>query len=466
MNITNLRDSGLFIPFGEFRKETLAEVKYRLLDTIVSLIGGAISLPAEELDALCSVLDKSGAVRPVYPGGIGTSLDMAGFMNAFLLRCADWGDTYRRKDGVFGHPSDLVATILALSDTARFSGKKLIELTHFAYQFYAVFGENMKGLRQPWDYTSALSLIVPVIAGLCFDDPPEKLQNALNFSAAGGAVLHQVRTQEVTDMKSGASAYATARGLWCYRLSKAVQAPGSMFEGRDGWYSTIAPLEGEAASPGDGKTYGTVEVKTFPCFHVAQSPVACAMRINQQLKNRIDEIRRIVIHVSETDAKRIIKSDQQRYPDSHSEADHHMRYCLGTALNYGALTPLHYKNEFLLSEPTRRLIDLIEVRVLDSENLQAVGNRSDACLLEVALNTGDVLSEKAVSAEGSFEGLDSLERSVKLKGVVEKKCGMLEEACGIELASLKELVLSLESHDSVELVDVIQSSFPASAPAF
>ena len=122
----------------------------------------------------------------------------------------------------------------------------------------------MPGLKQPWDYTSALSLSIPVLAGVCLDDSPEKIQNALNPSASGGIVLHQVRTNEVTNLKSGATAYAIARGFWCLRISEAITAPGGMFEGEDGWYKAIAPLEGDLVGPGRDITYSPVEIKTFP----------------------------------------------------------------------------------------------------------------------------------------------------------------------------------------------------------
>jgi 2-methylcitrate dehydratase len=397
-------------------------------------------------------------VRPVFPADSKTSLEMAGFLNAFLLRCADWGDTYRRKDEVFGHPSDQVATILALCDASHVSGAQIVALTHFAYQLYAVLGERMPGLRQPWDYTSALALTVPAIAGLCFHASEDRLQNALYLSAAGGAVLHQVRTEEITSLKSGASAYATARGLWCYRVSGAIKAPSSMFEGKDGWYRVIAPLEGELVGMGSDRSYAPVEVKSFPCFHVAQSPVECAIDVHEQLEKKTDKIRRIEIHVTETDSKRILRSDQRKYPLCQSEADHHIKYCLSIALLHGALTPLHYKPEFFHSKLTRQLIDLIEVQVLDSEKIRSLGNKSDACLLEVLLEDGEIVRSHRSQAEGSFSGLKTSDRVVKLQRVVEKKRKMLEQTCGIDLNPVERLVCDLENHEGYELLDVIQAS--------
>jgi 2-methylcitrate dehydratase len=461
MQVTDLQGVGLYVPYDQLEPSTITEVKYRLLDTIVALVGGALSLPKDELKALCNTLDRVPETRPVYPSGLKTSLEMAGFLNAFLLRCADWGDTYRRKDGIFGHPSDQVAAILALCDNPSVSGRRVIELTHLAYQFYAVLGECMPGLRQPWDYTSALSLTIPIVAATCYSASPQRIQNALNLSAAGGAVLHQVRPGDITNLKSGATAYAVARGLWCYRVSDAIHAPNSMFDGKDGWYRVIAPLEGELTSLGSDATYSPVEVKTYPCFQVGQAPVECAISLHEQVMERMEQIRRIVIHVSDVDAPHIIRPNQGQYPLSQAEADHHLKYCLTTALQHGALTPLHYSAEYLQAGVTRRLIDLTEVQVLTADKAATLSDQRGACILEISLDNHTKVQESRPRAEGAFSGLDTIERVKQLQEVVEKKCRMLEAASGIDLTPVARLVYELENHDGCTLLDLIQASLQA-----
>jgi len=186
--------------------------------------------------------------------------------------------------------------------------------------------------------------------------------------------------------------------------------------------------------------------------------VECAISIHNQLEKRIEKIRRVVIHVSETDAKRIIRADQQKYPVTQSDADHHIKYCLSIALQHGALTPLHYKPEFLHAKPTRQIIDCIEVEVLNPEKLRTLGNQSDACLLEVYLENGETITVQRSRAEGSFAGLKTSERVLQLRKVVAKKRKMLEEVCGMDLMPVERLVYDLESHNGSELLDLIQTS--------
>jgi hypothetical protein len=122
------------------------------------------------------------------------------------------------------------------------------------------------------------------------------------------------------------------------------------------------------------------------------------------------------------------------------------------------LTPLHYKPDFLNSALTRQLIDLIEVQVLDFEKIRSLGNKSDACLLEVLLDDGEIVRAHRSRAEGSFSGLKTSDRVMQLQKVVEKKRKMLEQTCGMDLSPVERLVYDLENHEGYELVDIIQAS--------
>lgn len=458
MDVKGLQGAGLFIPYDKLKPHTVNEVKYRIIDTILALIGGALWVPKGEIESLYSLIDENPNIRPVWPLGLKTSLEMAGFLNAYFIRYVDWGDTYRRhRGGVGGHPSDQVATILALCDTPGISGRKIIELTHLAYQLYSVIQEQMLWSRPDIDYTTTLSLTTPVIAATCFNETPQRVQNALNLSASGGTLLEQIR-RDVTNLKSAASAYAVARGLWCYRFSKAIQAPDSMFEGEYGWYKVVAPLEGELKSLGSEFTYDPIQVKSFPCCNAAQSAVECALNLHSKITEKIKQIQRIIIYASEVEAKIVNKPEQAKYPECHADADHHIRYCTATALQFGSLTPLHYSDKYLQDKLTRHLIDIMEVKVLTKEEAAALDNQEGACILEISLKDGDTLRESISRASGVLHGLKAAEREQRFKKVIERKREMIEKASGLDLAPISETVLALEDYDGCSLLNRIQSS--------
>jgi 2-methylcitrate dehydratase PrpD len=461
MKVTDLQESGIYVPYEEMSSAVISEVKGRLMDTTIALIGGALSVSDVELNALSLATAGLPEVRPVWPPNKKTSLEMAGFLNAYFIRYADWGDTYRLKNAIGGHSSDQIAAVYALCDEPGVTGRNIIELTHLAYQMYAILQEQMFAQKPCFDYTSSLSLTVPVLAAVCRNATRERIQNALNLSACGGMILHQVRTSDITNLKSAAAGIAVSRGLRSYRMSEIIQAPLSMFTGKDGWYNVVAPLEGELLPYDSDVMYASSEVKAFPCFQVGQVPAACAVNLHERLKGLFDRIRSIIICVTESDARYIIRADQAQYPSKQSDADHHILYCVAVGLLYGALTPLHFSSTYLQESHIRALIDLMEVRIFSGEEAESLNVGKGAGSLEVILDDNNRFFDYQSKAEGSFSGLDGSGRLRRLRELVNRKRKMLEEAGGVDLSRIEDMIFDLENHDGPALIDAIQSSLSA-----
>jgi len=461
MNVTDLKGAGLFVPYDQMPSHVVYEDKCRLADTILSLIGGALAVPAGETELLRETIKEEPGARPVWPLIPQTSVEMAGFLNGFFIRYADLGDTYRRRNkiGAGGHPSDMFAGILAICDSGDVTGKRILELSHLAYQMYSILQENMMYKRLEIDYTTTLGLIIPVLAAVCDNASPERIQNALNLSASSAIIMEQVRPGDITNLKSGATAYATARALWCYKFSKVLQAPASMFSGKYGWYNVMADLTGEFTAPENYSPYETVQTKMFPAFNPAQAPIECAISMHGQLKAAGKRISSAVLRVCEKDAKKIFKSEHAEYPNSMAEADHNLKYCIAVALLNGALTSLEYGEKYLQSAEVRGLIDVIDIRQMDPEEEATLsGGKSGSCKLEVKTKDGDELTESRARPTGDFSGAAPEEREKQLRAVVDMKRNMLENAGGYKFAPLFEMIFHLEQTNGKGLIDEIHKA--------
>ena len=456
MDVKDLRSAGIYVPYEQIPIETVTEVKCRLLDSVLALIGGALAMPADELSTIADLVQENGNVRPVWPSDISTNLEMAGFLNAYFMRYADWGDTYRRAGGIGGHPSDQLAAILALAGTQAVSGRSIIELTHMAYQLWYSLQEGMMKSRRDLDYTTTLALTIPLLAGTCFEVSPERMQDALNISASGGAVLEQVRTGGTTNLKSAASAYAIARGFWCYRISEAIHAPDSIFDGKYGWYNVFAPLESELTGSGE-MAYQPLEIKNYACFNGAQASVECMVNLSDTLKGKLENIRRIAIRVSSVDAGVVIRPGQADYPATQADADHNLKYCAATALQFGALTPLHFSSAYLENAKTRRLIDVIDVGVLSESESAALNNRDGSCLVEITMDDGAEMFASCERAAGILSGLEPDVRLERLHDIIDGKRRMAESAGRFDLTRVKDIIFSLEKYEGYALIDAIQA---------
>jgi len=462
MDVRDLEEAGFLIPYSKLSPYVVEEVKCRLFDTIMSMVGGAFAVPPEEMEELRKLTPASDEARPLYPIVPSTSMEMAGFINGYLLRYADWGDTQRRYCGigVSGHPSDALAGLFVLCDVADLPGKKLIELTHMSYQMWTAIHEKMFFQRLDIDYTSTISLILPVTAGMAFGDDPEQIQNALNLSASAGTIMEQVRPGDITNLKSGATAYATARALWCRRFGRVLQAPKSMFDGEKGWYAYVAPFQGGAFRMPEGMdAYDMCQTKLFPAFNCAQGPLDCALDLYDQIRDRMDEVKRVVVKVCEGDAKWVFRPGQAKYPPDQAEADHHLQYCLACTLLDGSMTPIQYRQEYLTSPRVHDMIDKIDMQVMTDEEYQALGGIEGAVALEIILADGSVLKASRELPEGQFTGMPKPERARRLRAVIDRKRAMLEKAANLDLGEVYRLIFDqIEETDGKAIVTAVRKS--------
>ena len=438
---------------------TAKTVKYIFYDAMLSLIGGICSVPGEEKAQLRSLLAaEPGDSRPVWPGDMSVSLEMAGFVNGYCLRYADWGDAQRPPESRGGHPSDMCAALAALCSRPGLSGKRALEALHVGYQLWVWVQNRMMYKRPELDPTTYLSLTLPVMTALCMDYSPEMTQNVLNLSASSGTTLLQVRPHDITNLKCGATGYAIARAFWLCRMGSFLKAPGSMFEGKNGWNNVVAAPDGELEAMEDDEVYGQIQVKALPCCNVNQASTECAIRLHGALGGNTADVESVVIRVSPTDAGIALKPGKPRYPFDHPSADHHMNYCFAAALKYGALTPLHYAEEYYGDPELRRLMDITRGVVLRPEELDALGGGKGPCMVELKLRGGRVLTESAERPAGYFVGTSAAVRCAGLEKAVETKRRIIESCYGYDLSGVEETVMSFETCEARQLVDSLRGA--------
>ena len=457
MDVTHLREQGLLLSYKDIPDSTAVTVKYIFLDAVLALIAGIRSVPEAEKARLAAVLDGEPAIcRPVWPVDRKMSREMAGFINGYCIRYADWGDAMRPPRSRGGHPSDMCAALLAMCDAPGLGGERAVEALHLAYQLWALVQNRMMYKRPEYDPTTYLSLTLPVMLSACAGDSPERTQNALNLSAANGTTLLQVRPHDITNLKCGATGYAIARAIWLHRLGQLLDAPASMFDGANGWYKVVAGFDGEIEKMDDDAVYEQIQVKAIPCCNVNQASSECGIRLHERLGGDIRRIKRIRVKVSPTDAGIALKPGKPKYPYDHPTADHHIGYCLAVTLKYGALAPLHYEERFLKDPELRGLIDITEGSVLTDDELASLGGGKGPCIVELELDDGSVLRESEERPAGYFVGLGADERNAGLKKTLAAKRAAIEKCYGYDLSGVESIVMSLEKHQTTELIDELQ----------
>src|SRR5262245_49032376 len=104
----------------QLSKSAIHETKRRLIDSIGCAIGGYASEPASIARNMASEHSGQPPARVLGSGAV-TSMEMAAFTNAVMVRYLDCNDTYVSKGS--GHPSDMISACLAVADARHASGR-------------------------------------------------------------------------------------------------------------------------------------------------------------------------------------------------------------------------------------------------------------------------------------------------------------------------------------------------------
>lgn len=455
--VKNLKEDGFYLPYDEFTPETVSTLKCILKDAVFALITGSKTLPLDEVESLKEICEEeSEKYRPIFQRNLKTGLEMAGFINGYCLRYADLCDTRRQKIGRGGHPADMIAALLALCDNPGVKGEKILEAIYVGYHMWAVIYEKMMAKRADLDGTTVIALTVPVVAGVLLDKEPEEIQNALNVSAMGGPVAVEVRSSKVvTNCKNGATAYAIARAFACWRISRFLNGTPTMFTGPKGWSKMVAPLDCEFKAFNNDDVFGQIQFKAYPCCNANQVATESASHIHAEIRDRLDHVSKIHIHVCEKDSTLAMRPGRPKYPRDHSSADHHIQYCTAVGLKYGTLGPVHYQERYLNDEVIRYLIDITEVSIYPDEERIKMGGEDGAGVLTVCMDDGTVYEEMLQRPCGLYVGLDEKTRIARMEETLNTKQKMIENSFQADLSKVVVIIENMQDHSGQELLDSI-----------
>src|SRR5574341_653920 len=119
-----LADYAQILAYRRLPAAVVREAKRRVLDSLACALGGWEAAP-------CRIARRIAQSRPSRAGATlwgtssRTSPDLAAFANGALVRYLDFNDTYLSREPA--HPSDNLSAVLAVAETSRAPGKRVIE---------------------------------------------------------------------------------------------------------------------------------------------------------------------------------------------------------------------------------------------------------------------------------------------------------------------------------------------------
>jgi 2-methylcitrate dehydratase len=378
------------ISYQDLQPHVVNRAKALILDSIGCGLGGSMSPPGRIVQ---SVASEVSSLRPATVIGTGdqTSPDVAAFANSVMIRYLDFNDTYLGG----GHPSDMLAPVLACVEAANGNGEQAILGVVLAYEVYCGVRESAekeftaKGYRPHGNQAAFGPMAAAAVAGKMLDLEREQMGHAISLAA----VAHHPPLQgegQLSHWKACRLANASRVGVFSAMLaSRGLTGPELVFGGEEGFFTAIgATFNFEPHIPTEARIMRT-HVKAFPCGFHGMGPATSARELHPQLASRLDDIREVRVHATRTSAE-LMASETRWRPETRETADHSIPFVVSMVLMNGNLEILHFEEERFKWPQVRDFMD--KIRVLTPDSYEAEYHRVPAVLVEVELKSGEVLS--------------------------------------------------------------------------
>ena len=341
----------------------------------------------DSLGCALAALDFPACTRllgPVVPGATlaggarvpGASYELDPVQAAFdigaMIRWLDFNDTFLAAE--WGHPSDNLGAILAVADyldrrSERTGGPAVTlgdVLTRMiqAHEIQGVMALENGFNRVGLDHVLLVRVASTAVAAAMLGGSREQVVNALSNAWIDGGALRTYRHAPNTgSRKSWAAGDAASRAvrLALMALRGEMGYPSALSAKGWGYYDVL--FRGRPFS--FPQPYGSYVMEnvlfkvSFPAEFHAQTAVEAALQLHHAVKERLGDVRRIVVETQEAGMRIIHKTGPL---DNPADRDHCLQYMVAVPLIHGRLTARDYEDEAAADPRVDALRERMEVR--------------------------------------------------------------------------------------------------------
>lgn len=334
----------------------------------------------------------------------GTHYELDPILGAFnigaMIRWLDFNDTWLAAE--WGHPSDNLGAILAVADYL--SRKNITEnkapllmrdvLTAMikAYEIQGILALENSFNRVGLDHVVLVKVASAAVVTHMLGGNLQDVINVVSNAWIDGQSLRTYRHAPNTgSRKSRAAGDATSRAVrlaWLI-LKGEMGYPSALTAKTWGFYD-VAFRGQHFRFPHALDSYVMENILfkiSFPAEFHAQTAVECAIALHSQIKDKLNDIQKIVLKTQESAVRIISKTGPLHNP---ADRDHCLQYMVAIGLIFGDLTADHYEDK-VAKDPR---IDALREKMLVQEDPQFTKDyldpekRSIANAIQVFFNDG------------------------------------------------------------------------------
>jgi len=289
-----------------------------------------------------------------------------------MNRWLDFNDTWLAAE--WGHPSDNLGGILAVADylsrQARAAGKETLTMKDvlraaiMAHEIQGTLALENSFNRVGLDHVLLVRVATTAVVTRMLGGDAATVLNAVSNAWIDGGALRTYRHAPNTgSRKSWAAGDATSRAvrLALMAMSGEMGYPSALTAPTWGYYDVL--FKGKAFN--FQRPYGSYVMEnilfkiSYPAEFHAQTAVEAGMTLHPEVKERVDDIERVIIETQEAGVRIIDKTGPL---DNPADRDHCIQYMVAVPLLFGRLTAADYEDDVAGDPRIDELRDKMEVR--------------------------------------------------------------------------------------------------------
>jgi len=290
----------------------------------------------------------------------------AAFNIGAMIRWLDFNDTWLAAE--WGHPSDNLGGILAVADYLDRNGTEVtvadvLSAMIMAHEIQGVLAIDLSFNRVGLDHVLLVRIASTAVVTKMLGGSREQIINAVSNAWIDGGALRTYRHAPNTgSRKSWAAGDATSRAvrLALIAMTGEMGYPSALTAKHWGFQDVLfegKPLTLHQALSDYVMTNVLFKI-SFPAEFHAQTAVECAMKLHDEIKDRLDDIEKVVIETQEAGVRIIDKTGPLANP---ADRDHCIQYMVAVPLIFGRLTADDYEDDIASDPRVDALRDKMEV---------------------------------------------------------------------------------------------------------
>jgi 2-methylcitrate dehydratase PrpD len=338
------------IGFVDLPPDVVAATKLRVLDVIGLALAGSETAYGGSVRAAALAMSSSGPSR-LLGSGETAAVGTAAFANAAWAQALEFDDTHNESIVHMSSPS--VASVLALADTRRITGREAILAIAIGNEISCRIGVVAPGQfhRRGFHPTGLFAPFgVAYAAGRLLGLDGAAMARAAGIAGSCAAGLLECWV-DGTQSKFLHSGFAAQSGLGAALLAKAgVTGPATILEGRFGLFASHLPadlpkrFDRVTGSLGDRWESRNASMKPYPAAHVLHPYVDAILRIREREGISSSDVVRIDCPVAEFNVSIVCEPLSEKLaPTSDSHARISLQYTIAEALERGTLGRRAYR---------------------------------------------------------------------------------------------------------------------------